>query len=92
MGKNSGRMLYNHAEEGTGIITSRTLKTGFPCFCRNEVYHSEERENCKSNPEIISGHGYAANRIKVNFKPGDELFLQICFSAVFTEPSKKRSC
>ena len=37
--------VYNQADEGSGIINIQTLKNRLSCFCRNEVYHSEEREN-----------------------------------------------
>jgi maltose phosphorylase len=67
--------VYNHAEAGIGIISSRTLKTNF-CVSSGMRYVVQKNGKTVSViPEVISRSGYAANRIMISFKPGDELVL-----------------
>jgi maltose phosphorylase len=67
--------IFNHAEAGTGIITSGTLKTDFHVSSGMKYVIQKNGKNVKVAPEVISRKGYVANIIKVNFKPGDELIL-----------------
>ena len=67
--------VYNHAEEGSGIITSRTLKTDFHVSTGMMFIIQKNGKTLKATSEVISRSGYVANWVKVNFKPGDELIL-----------------
>jgi maltose phosphorylase len=67
--------VYSQAEEGTGIITSRTLKTDFHVSAGMRHNILKNGKIAKVTQGVISRKGYAANSIKVNFKPGDELVL-----------------
>ena len=67
--------IYSYSEEGKGIITSRTLKTGFHVTTGMSCIIHKNGKAVKATHEIISRPGYVANRVKVSFKPGDELLL-----------------
>jgi maltose phosphorylase len=67
--------VYDHAEAGNGIITSRTLKTDFHVSTGMVYIIQKNRKHVKVQPEVISRKGYASNRIIVDFSPGDEIVL-----------------
>jgi maltose phosphorylase len=67
--------IYNNSEEGKGIITSRTLKSGFHVSTGMSYIIHKNGKAVKATHEVISRPGYVANKVKVNFKPGDELIL-----------------
>jgi maltose phosphorylase len=67
--------VFSYAEEGNAIITSRTLKTDFHVSVGMTYIIQKNGKAIKETPEVISRDGYAANAIKINFKPGDELVL-----------------
>ena len=77
--------VYNEAEDGGGIITSRTLKTGFHVSAGMKYIIQKNGKTIKINPEIISRPGYSANKVMIDFSPSDEIIAhQICFGSVFT--------
>ena len=67
--------VNNHCEESTGIITSKTLKTGFYVTVGMGFTIQKNGKAVKIIPEVISIPGYVANMVQINFKPGDELVL-----------------
>lgn len=67
--------VFNHAEEGTGIITSATLKTDFHVSAGMRYIIQKNGKTVKTSPKVTSGDGYASNTIIVNFKHGDEIVL-----------------
>lgn len=67
--------IYNSSEEGKGIITSMTLKSGFHVSTGMSFIIRKNGKLADANNEVISRPGYVANMVKVNFKPGDELLL-----------------
>jgi maltose phosphorylase len=67
--------VYNHSNEGSGIITSRTLKTGFHLSIGMAFTVHKNGTAVKTIPEVISRPGYVANRVPVSFESGDELIL-----------------
>ncbi len=52
--------VYNHAEDGRGIITSSTLKTDFHVSSGMRYVLQKNGKTVKVTPEIISRDGYAA--------------------------------
>ena len=67
--------VYSHIEPGAGIITAATLKTDFHVTTGMRYVIQKNGKNAKVSPEVISRNGYAANRVKINFKAGDELVI-----------------
>ncbi|HBH84435.1 MAG: maltose phosphorylase [Bacteroidetes bacterium GWE2_41_25] len=67
--------VFNIAESGAGIITSATLKTDFHVTTGMRYVIHKNGKIIKISPEVISRDGYTANRIKINFKAGDELAI-----------------
>jgi maltose phosphorylase len=67
--------VYSEAEDGWGIITSRTLKTGFHVASGMRYSIRKNGKTLKTTPEIISRPGYSANKIIVDFDPSDEILL-----------------
>ncbi len=67
--------VYNHSEEGSGVITSETLKTEFQVTTGMKYLIQKNGKTVKSTPEVISRPGFVANKVNVNFKAGDELVL-----------------
>ncbi len=67
--------VYNHSDTGTGIITSRTLKTDFHVSTGMKYTIRKNGKQIKVKPDITSRNGYVSNKIKVNFSKGDELVL-----------------
>jgi maltose phosphorylase len=67
--------VYNEAEAGAGVITSSTMKTDFHVSLGMRYLIQKNGRKLKLSPEVISRQGYAANRIKVIFIPGDEIVI-----------------
>ena len=74
-GEKFWKNVFNHAQEGSGIITSSTLKTDFHVSAGMRYAVQKNGKTVILTPEVISRDGYAANRIQVDFKPGDEIVL-----------------
>lgn len=66
----------NHeASEGKGIITAKTLKSGFHVTTGMAWQLFSNKRLVSITPEITDTNEYIANRFAVNFKAGDELVL-----------------
>ncbi len=65
--------MYDFADTGIGIITSKTLKTDFYVSTGMKFEVQKNGKILKFKPEVISRKGYVSNKINVNFSPGDEL-------------------
>ena len=67
--------VYNHSEEGSGIITSETLRTEFQVTTGMNYLIKKNGKTVKSTPEVISRPGYVSNKVNINFKAGDDVVL-----------------
>lgn len=66
---------YNHSEKGYGIITSKTLKTDFEVATGMRYIIQKNGKEAGIIPELITSKGYVSHKIKIGFKPGDELVV-----------------
>jgi maltose phosphorylase len=67
--------ISSDADEGQGIITSRTLKTGFYVSSGMKWLIQKKEKTLKTTSEVTSKPGYAANMVKIDIKPGEEIVL-----------------
>lgn len=83
--------VYSHADEGTGIIISRTLKTDFHVSAGMRYTIHKNGKPVKINPEVVKGDAYAANMIRADFKAGDELVIckYVSVQSSLMHPKKK---
>jgi maltose phosphorylase len=64
--------VYHKSAPGSGIITSKTLKTGFHvCIAMKWMLQKNGRKKI-IDPEVTGKQGFVSNKLRVNFMKGDE--------------------
>jgi maltose phosphorylase len=74
-GEKFWKPVSHEAAEGVGILTSKTLKTGFHVTTGMRWQLLKNKRRAIVKPEVINKNEYVANRFSVDFKPGEEWIL-----------------
>jgi maltose phosphorylase len=65
--------VYFSSEPGSGIITAKTLKTGFHVTLAMRWILLKNGKRTSVAPVVIGRYGYVSNKLNVNFSEGDEI-------------------
>jgi maltose phosphorylase len=81
---------YN-AEPGSGVITAKTLKTGFFVTLAMRWLLQKNGKKSSATTSVTGRHGYVSNKLSVNFSEGDEitLYKYVSVQSSLNHPEKK---
>jgi maltose phosphorylase len=83
--------VYFNAEPGSGVLTSKTLKTGFHVTMAMKWLLQKNGKKISVNPVANGRQGFVSNKLTVNFSEGDEITLvkYVSVQSSLNHPAKK---